>query len=70
MTHNSEILREKEQPSAKASTNKVRNVYQKPRLEELGDLRTLTLGGSPGFGDSAGGIMCENQGLGGNGVCP
>ncbi|MEW5939862.1 MAG: lasso RiPP family leader peptide-containing protein [Chloroflexota bacterium] len=26
--------------------------YRKPRLEKLGDLRTLTLGGSPGINDS------------------
>jgi hypothetical protein len=29
-----------------------RKQYRKPKLEELGDLRTLTLGGSPGGGDS------------------
>jgi hypothetical protein len=29
--------------------------YRKPQLEVLGDLRTLTLGGSPGSGDSGGG---------------
>ncbi len=28
--------------------------YGKPRLEILGDLRTLTLGGSPGFEESGG----------------
>jgi hypothetical protein len=27
-------------------------VYKKPRLRSLGDLRTLTLGGSPGANDS------------------
>lgn len=27
--------------------------YDSPRLVRLGDLRTLTLGGSPGFGDSS-----------------
>jgi hypothetical protein len=27
--------------------------YDLPRLVKLGDLRTLTLGGSPGFGDSS-----------------
>jgi hypothetical protein len=31
---------------------KTRRLYRKPKLEELGDLRTLTLGGSPGAGDS------------------
>jgi len=29
-----------------------RRPYAPPRLEALGDLRTLTLGGSPGLGDS------------------
>lgn len=29
-----------------------RKPYHKPRLIEMGDLRTLTLGGSPGAGDS------------------
>ena len=32
-----------------------RRPYVSPRLVELGDLRSLTLGGSPGFGDSGGG---------------
>jgi hypothetical protein len=31
---------------------KVRKPYRKPQVYELGDLRTLTLGGSPGIGDS------------------
>ena len=32
--------------------NKTRKPYRKPQLEILGDLRTLTLGGSPGLNDS------------------
>lgn len=31
---------------------KPRRPYLSPRLVELGDLRSLTLGGSPGAGDS------------------
>lgn len=31
-----------------------RKPYHKPILEEMGDLRTLTLGGSPGYGDLGG----------------
>lgn len=31
-----------------------RRRYRKPLLERLGELRTLTLGGSPGVGDSGG----------------
>lgn len=33
-----------------------RKPYRKPELRQLGDLRTLTLGGSPGTGDSGGGV--------------
>ena len=29
-----------------------RRAYARPRLEVLGDIRDLTLGGSPGVGDS------------------
>ena len=29
-----------------------RKMYRKPQLMELGDLRSMTLGGSPGTGDS------------------
>jgi hypothetical protein len=29
-----------------------RKTYHKPQLQELGDLRSLTLGGSPGIRDS------------------
>jgi hypothetical protein len=41
------------------NTVKPRKPYLKPRLEELGDLRSITLGGSPGAGDSGGGISTE-----------
>jgi hypothetical protein len=32
-----------------------RKIYRKPLLKKLGDLRALTLGGSPGVGDSSNG---------------
>lgn len=32
-----------------------RKIYRKPLLKKLGDLRSLTLGGSPGVGDSSNG---------------
>lgn len=35
-------------------TENDRKPYRKPGLESLGDLRSLTLGGSPGAGDSGG----------------
>jgi len=31
---------------------KKRKPYSRPKLDALGDLRALTLGGSPGLGDS------------------
>jgi hypothetical protein len=34
--------------------SKPRKPYRRPRLESLGDLRSLTLGGSPGIGESGG----------------
>jgi hypothetical protein len=39
-------------PPVSAETPKLRRPYTSPRLSELGDLRTLTLGGSPGANDS------------------
>jgi hypothetical protein len=33
-------------------SHKVRKLYRKPLLKPLGDLRSLTLGGSAGAGDS------------------
>jgi len=32
-----------------------RRAYRRPRLQVLGEIRTLTLGASPGTGESAGG---------------
>jgi hypothetical protein len=40
-----------------------KRVYHKPQLQELGDLRTTTLSGSPGGGDSnAPGTQCDPGG--------
>lgn len=39
--------------------NPSRRLYRKPVLEKPGDLRTMTLGGSPGAGDSGGGLETE-----------
>ena len=36
------------------SDRKHRKRYHQPRLQVLGDLRAVTLGGSPGTGDSGG----------------
>jgi len=52
---------ETESSSAKLSSSKTkrgdsgkkrRKPYNSPKLEELGDIREITLGGSPGVGDS------------------
>ena len=40
---------------------KKRMSYRKPRLEFLGDLRSLTLGGTAGFGDSGGGMYITHE---------
>jgi len=34
-----------------------RRMYVRPRLTRLGSVRHLTLGGSPGVGDSGGALM-------------
>jgi hypothetical protein len=41
-----------QKPSRSPSDVDPRRLYASPRLVVLGDLRSLTLGGSPGFGDS------------------
>lgn len=43
-----------------APSKKARRVYHPPRLTKYGPLSTLTLGGSPGTGDSGGGVLIEN----------
>jgi hypothetical protein len=40
------------EPSLPLADVELRRPYVSPRLVELGDLRSLTLGGSPGAGDS------------------
>ena len=42
---------------------KSRKPYRKPQLEVLGDLRSLTLGGSPGIGESGGSSRFVRVGL-------
>jgi hypothetical protein len=48
--------RDKQSESASTSTGrklaKCRHPYSRPRLEYYGDIRKLTVGGSPGVGDS------------------
>jgi hypothetical protein len=43
-------------------SNKPRKEYCKPQLLNLGDMRSLTMGGSPGgVGDSGGGYFIEKS---------
>jgi hypothetical protein len=39
-------------PNPGDSTQRARKVYEPPRLEVLGDVREITLGGTIGVGDS------------------
>jgi hypothetical protein len=43
-----------EEPNDAAQRNRGRKPYSSPRLTKLGYIRDLTLGGSPGTGDSGG----------------
>ena len=38
-----------------------KKLYSPPKLEKLGDLRTITLGGSPGTGDLSGNPLIQAQ---------
>lgn len=51
--------------TAAASEQSVRRAYHPPVLSRYGDVRGLTLGGSPGFGDSGSGGGQENPFQGG-----
>ncbi|GEM_PF-3761465 len=62
MLSNNEIQSENQQGLLDDS-GKSRKSYRKPKLEVLGDLRTLTLGASPsGIKDSGGGSLYEKPG--------
>lgn len=47
--------------SVQSKKNGQRKLYCKPRLEELGDLRTITLGSSAGWLDSGGSVYSETN---------
>lgn len=51
---------ENQNNTEEVETKPSKKKYRKPVLENLGDLRTLTLGGSPGSGDSGGGGAVED----------
>lgn len=54
MTSNDIKQSEIETLEKKKQVMPIRKVYAAPKLEELGDMRSLTLGGSPGTGDTGG----------------
>ncbi len=68
MLFHSQISNTLQPPNVDEVDQKRLKLYSKPCLEELGDLRALTLGGSPGSGDS-GADFCEIPGSGGVGNC-
>ena len=51
--YTTERLAKKEKPHSRENRDEPRKFYQKPHLEKLGNLHTLTLGTSPGAGDSS-----------------
>jgi hypothetical protein len=63
MSNNHKILSETQQ-IIMDEQGKPRKPYRKPQLQVLGDLRTLTLGGSPGIGESGAGGYPEFPGPG------
>ena len=49
-------MNEKNQSNTQIDNSKIeKKVYKKPVLTPLGDIRDVTMGGSPGFGDSGAG---------------
>ena len=51
MSH-SELFHSEKKELPSPSRNQPKGRYQPPRLEELGDIGDVTLGGSPGAGDT------------------
>ena len=40
--------------NSESINQKTKRVYHSPKLSEFGNIRTMTLGGSPGAGDTGG----------------
>jgi hypothetical protein len=55
------IMSDNEQQSKNKNVRKPRKPYRKLHLEALGDLRSLTLGGSPGTGESGNTFIFKNR---------
>ncbi|MDD2921322.1 MAG: lasso RiPP family leader peptide-containing protein [Anaerolineales bacterium] len=69
MTNHNEIQTNAEiAPAMENNEEQIRKPYCKPLLEDLGDLRALTLGGSPGCGDSGANIGIQAP-WGGGSIC-
>lgn len=54
------FIHETDQPTVGGNTTQ-RKKYRKPKLEVLGDLRSLTLGGSPGVNDTGNPFVTQPQ---------
>jgi|GEM_PF-1511122 len=50
--HSRSSERRPDHPESDAHPSGSRRIYETPRLEVLGDIRALTLGATPGVGDS------------------
>lgn len=48
-------MKENKQVYKQQDTRQNKKIYKKPELISLGDIRDVTMGGSPGFGDSGSG---------------
>jgi len=58
VTRNSVLDRDRSDKVRRSSRARtVRSPYSRPRLQTLGNIRDVTLGGSAGFGDSGGSFV-------------
>lgn len=64
MSSNLEMLFKVNQNFLANAGKPCKKFYRKPQLHKLGDLRTQTLGASPGTPDSGGGSVMEGDGTG------
>jgi hypothetical protein len=49
-------MKEINQGKKQQGVRRTKKSYKKPELIPLGDIRDVTMGGSPGFGDSGAGL--------------
>lgn len=49
------MKKNKQKQNIISKNEQIKKHYMKPQLKPLGDIRDVTMGGSPGFGDSGAG---------------